>query len=86
MSQPRRFAHYELMLDEGGTPIELGRGAMGITYRAFDVDLRYPVTLKVINERYVGDESARLRFVREARAAAEKGSGCNARACINASL
>jgi serine/threonine protein kinase len=28
------------------------------------------VTLKLINERYVGDESARLRFLREARAAA----------------
>ena len=51
-------------------PIELGRGAMGITYKAFDVDLRYPVKLKVISERYVGDESARLRFLREARAAA----------------
>jgi tetratricopeptide (TPR) repeat protein len=58
------------MVDERGTPIELGRGAMGITYKAFDVDLRCPVTLKVINERYVGEESARRRFVREARAAA----------------
>jgi hypothetical protein len=27
------------------------------------------VTLKVISERYLGDESARLRFLREARAA-----------------
>jgi serine/threonine protein kinase len=43
---------------------------MGVTYKAFDVDLRYPVTLKVISERYVGDESAQLRFLREARAAA----------------
>jgi serine/threonine protein kinase len=58
------------MLDEAGSPIELGRGAMGITYKAVDVDLRCPVTLKVISERYLGDESARLRFLREARAAA----------------
>ena len=29
-----------------------------------------PVTLKVISEKYLGDESARLRFLREARAAA----------------
>ena len=29
------------------------------------------VTLKVISEKYVGDESARLRFLREARAAAK---------------
>ena len=43
---------------------------MGITYKAFDVDLRCPVTLKVISERYLGDESARRRFLREARAAA----------------
>src|SRR6266446_1833588 len=66
----RRFENYELMFDKLGRPIELGRGAMGVTYKAFDVDLRCPVTLKVISERYVGDESARLRFLREARAAA----------------
>src|SRR5271163_2138580 len=55
---------------EDGKPVELGRGAMGITYKGFDVDLRCPVTLKVIRERYLGDESARLRFLREARVAA----------------
>ena len=65
-----RFENYEVMLDEGRKPIELGRGAMGITYKALDVDLRCPVTLKVINDRYLGDESAQLRFLREARAAA----------------
>jgi uncharacterized Zn finger protein (UPF0148 family) len=70
-SQARRFEHYEVMLDENGRLIELGRGAMGITYKAFDADLRCPVTLKVISERYLGDESARLRFLREARAAAK---------------
>jgi serine/threonine protein kinase len=68
--QVRRFEHYEVMVDEAGRPIELGRGAMGVTYKALDVDLRCPVTLKVISERYLGDESARLRFLREARAAA----------------
>ena len=67
----RRFENYEVMLDQDGKPIELGRGAMGITYKAFDIDLRFPVTLKVISEKYVGDESARLRFLREARAAAK---------------
>ena len=65
-----RFEHYELVKGQDGRPIELGRGAMGVTYKALDVDLRCPVTLKVISERYLGDESARLRFLREARAAA----------------
>ena len=27
-----------------------GRGAMGVTYKAFDVDLHCPVTLKVISD------------------------------------
>ena len=66
----QRFEHYELVQGEDGKPVELGRGAMGVTYKAFDVDLHCPVTLKVITERYLGDESARLRFLREARAAA----------------
>jgi serine/threonine protein kinase len=39
-------------------------------YKAFDVDLRVPVTLKVIREKYVGDKLVRLRFLHEARAAA----------------
>jgi hypothetical protein len=69
-SQTRRFENYEVMLDEAGMPIELGRGAMGVTYKALDADLRCPVTLKVIDEGYLGDESAQLRFLREARAAA----------------
>src|SRR6516225_4583357 len=66
----RRFEHYELVAGEDGKPLELGRGAMGVTYKAFDVDLHCPMTLKVISEKYLGDESARLRFLREARAAA----------------
>ena len=67
---PLRFDHYELVTDEDGKPVKLGRGAMGVTYKALDINLRCPVTLKVISERYIGDESARLRFLREARVAA----------------
>src|SRR3984885_6221574 len=66
-----RFVHYGLAQGEDGKPVELGRGAMGVTYKAFDVDLQCAVALKVISERYLGDESARLRFLREARAAAK---------------
>src|SRR5262245_34585213 len=68
---PHRFEHYELVIGKDGKPVELGRGAMGVTYKGLDVDLRCPVTLKVICEQYLGDESARLRFLREARAAAK---------------
>ena len=44
---------------------------MGVTYKAFDVDLHCHVSLKVINERCLANEAARLRFLREARAAAK---------------
>src|ERR1700757_5066119 len=44
---------------------------MGVTYKALDIDLHCPVTLKVISEKYLDDESARVRFLREARAAAK---------------
>src|SRR5262245_3943610 len=66
----QRFDHYELVTGADGKPVELGGGAMGYTYKSFDINLRCPVTLKVISERYLGDESARLRFLREARASA----------------
>src|SRR5580692_4715139 len=67
----QRFEHYQLVTCEDGKPAELGRGAMGVTYKALDVDLHCPVALKVISEKYLGDESARVRFLREARAAAK---------------
>jgi hypothetical protein len=64
----QRFEHYQLVTGKDGKPVELGRGAMGVTYKAFDIDLHCPVTLKVISEKYLGDESAQLRFLREAQA------------------
>ena len=45
----QRFEHYQLVTGEDRKPIELGRGAMGVTYKAVDVDLHCPVTLKVIS-------------------------------------
>ena len=32
----RRFDHYELVMGEDGKPLKLGRGAMGVTYKAFE--------------------------------------------------
>jgi serine/threonine-protein kinase len=68
----RRFQHYEVCLSADGITFEeLGRGAMGTTYRAIDVNLGSPVALKVISARYSGNFDARERFRREARAAAQ---------------
>ncbi len=64
------FEHYEVMTREDGSLCELGRGAMGITYKGFDTRLRVPVALKVINAAHLHSETARQRFVREARSAA----------------
>ena len=69
--RPHRFGQYELVSGRGGKPVELGRGAMGVTYRAFDTNLRCEVALKVIHPRYLADESSRARFLSEARAAAQ---------------
>jgi serine/threonine protein kinase/Tfp pilus assembly protein PilF len=69
--RPQRFDQYELVNGGDGEPVELGRGAMGITYKAFDTNLRCEVALKVIHPRYLADEATRARFLSEARAAAQ---------------
>jgi serine/threonine protein kinase/Tfp pilus assembly protein PilF len=67
----QRFDQYELVNGTDGEPVELGRGAMGVTYKAFDTNLRCEVALKVIHPRYLADEASRARFLSEARAAAQ---------------
>jgi serine/threonine protein kinase/Tfp pilus assembly protein PilF len=70
--QTRQFQHYEICLREDGVTLdELGRGAMGITYNARDINLGSRVALKVISAAYSGNPEARERFLREARAAAQ---------------
>jgi len=70
MADAERYQHYELLRREDGSLWELGRGTMGITYKAFDTSLLCPVALKVINNSYLNSEVARQRFLREARATA----------------
>src|SRR4051794_5406483 len=48
----------------------VGRGGMGVVYRARELELDRVVALKVIAPELVDDEDVRERFVREARAAA----------------
>lgn len=70
---PRRFAHYEVTLEafDDRSPVELGRGAMGVTYLARDTVLDCPVALKVIDAVLsAAHPEARVRFLREAKAAA----------------
>jgi non-specific serine/threonine protein kinase len=66
-----RLGNYRIQRRDDGTAWELGRGAMGVTYRAIDTSLQRPVALKLIDSEWIkcGAE-ARERFMREARAAA----------------
>jgi tetratricopeptide (TPR) repeat protein len=65
------FQHYRVLRRDDGHLWELGRGAMGVTYKAIDTNLESFVALKVINALFLDNESARERFIREARAAAQ---------------
>jgi serine/threonine protein kinase len=58
-----RLAHYRVLE-------ELGRGGMGVVFRAEDLQLRRQVALKVMLPKLSADEENRTRFVREAQAAA----------------
>jgi serine/threonine protein kinase/Flp pilus assembly protein TadD len=66
-----RYAHFEVEVGADGMPVELGAGAMAVTYRAWDTVLNSVVALKVINRKVAENPAARSRFLREARAAAQ---------------
>lgn len=58
-----RLAHFDIVE-------VIGEGGMGMVFRAFDTYLERFVALKVLDPQLAGDELARKRFCREARAAA----------------
>jgi Protein kinase domain len=70
MPEIKRYKQYEILQRPDGTHWELGSGAMGTTYKAFDTNLERAVALKIINDAYLGKDVARQQFLREARSAA----------------
>src|SRR4029077_14023842 len=68
---PLKYDHFEVEVGADGCPVELGAGAMAITYRARDTVLNSVVALKVIDRKVAKMPGVRSRFLREARAAAQ---------------
>ncbi len=48
----------------------IGSGGMGVVFKGFDSELNRPVAIKVLAPHLAGSGAARIRFTREARAAA----------------
>ena len=62
--RPQRLGRYELLE-------RIGKGGMGVVYRARDTQLERLVALKMIVTELADEEETRQRFIREARAAAD---------------
>ena len=71
MAKPLRFQHFEVLTRPDGSPHLLGKGAMGLTYKAFDRNLLSLVVVKVIAPELMGRPEARQRFLQEAQSMAK---------------
>ncbi|MBV8274727.1 MAG: protein kinase [Verrucomicrobia bacterium] len=65
-----QFAHFRIERRPDGSFFKLGKGGMGVTYKAVDTILNRPVALKVIAAEQLNSPQAKHRFLREAQAAA----------------
>src|SRR3954454_2756720 len=59
---PEKIGHYKVVS-------ELGRGGMGVVYKAHEESLNRFVAIKVLGDHLASDEQFLSRFTREARAA-----------------
>jgi serine/threonine protein kinase len=69
--EPKTYGHYAIEHRPDGSPWMLGRGGMGMTFKALDTNLRCPVALKIIGPQCFGGEHSERRFIREAQLAAQ---------------
>lgn len=70
MASPLRFQHFEVLTRADGSPHLLGKGAMGLTYKAFDRNLLSFAVVKVMAPEHAGRPEARQRFLQEAQSMA----------------
>lgn len=65
-------SHPELLGRLGRYEVErvIGSGGMGIVFKAHDTELNRPIAVKMLAPHLAGNDAARVRFAREARAAA----------------
>src|SRR5258705_6718544 len=71
MPGPLKYDQFEVEVGADGFPIDLGAGAIAITYRARDTVLNSFVALKVIDRKVAEMPGVQSRFLREAPAAAQ---------------